>query len=38
LRWPYDKTKRKLTLARDRLGKKPLYYALHKGNLYFARR
>jgi asparagine synthase (glutamine-hydrolysing) len=32
----YDKTKRKLTLARDRLGKKPLYYALHKGNLYFA--
>jgi len=32
----YDKTKRKLTLARDRLGKKPLHYALHKGNLYFA--
>jgi asparagine synthase (glutamine-hydrolysing) len=32
----YDKTKRKLTLARDRLGKKPLYYALHNGNLYFA--
>jgi asparagine synthase (glutamine-hydrolysing) len=32
----YDKTKRKLVLARDRLGKKPLHYALHKGNLYFA--
>jgi asparagine synthase (glutamine-hydrolysing) len=32
----YDKTKRKLTLARDRLGKKPLHYAFHRGNLYFA--
>ena len=32
----YDKAKRKLTLARDRLGKKPLHYALHNGNLYFA--
>ena len=32
----YDKAKRKLILARDRFGKKPLYYALHKGNLYFA--
>ena len=32
----YDKTKRKLILARDRLGKKPLHYALHKGILYFA--
>src|SRR5271157_2379041 len=32
----YDKTKRKLTLARDRMGKKPLHYALHNGNLYFA--
>jgi asparagine synthase (glutamine-hydrolysing) len=31
----YDKVKRKLILARDRLGKKPLHYALHKGNLYF---
>ena len=31
----YDKTKRKLLLARDRLGKKPLHYALHNGNLYF---
>jgi asparagine synthase (glutamine-hydrolysing) len=32
----YDKTRRKLTLARDRLGKKPLHYALYGGNLYFA--
>ncbi len=32
----YDKTKRKLTLARDRLGKKPLHYALHDGKLFFA--
>jgi asparagine synthase (glutamine-hydrolysing) len=32
----YDKHKRKLILARDRLGKKPLHYALHNGNLYFA--
>ncbi len=32
----YDKPQRKLTLARDRFGKKPLHYALHKGNLYFA--
>ena len=32
----YDKARRKLILARDRLGKKPLHYALHKGNLYFA--
>ena len=32
----YDKTKRKLILARDRLGKKPLHYAFHNGNLYFA--
>jgi asparagine synthase (glutamine-hydrolysing) len=31
----YDRTKRKLVLARDRLGKKPLHYALHKGKLYF---
>ena len=27
----YDKNKRKFTLARDRLGKKPLHYALHEG-------
>jgi asparagine synthase (glutamine-hydrolysing) len=32
----YDKRKRKLVLARDRVGKKPLHYALVKGNLYFA--
>ncbi|MFZ1919712.1 MAG: asparagine synthase (glutamine-hydrolyzing) [Terriglobales bacterium] len=32
----YDKTKRKLILARDRLGKKPVHYALHNGKLYFA--
>ncbi len=32
----YDKSKRKLVLARDRLGKKPLHYAFHRGNLYFA--
>jgi asparagine synthase (glutamine-hydrolysing) len=32
----YDKHKRKLILARDRLGKKPLHYALHNGKLYFA--
>ena len=31
----YDKNKRKLLLARDRLGKKPMHYALHNGNLYF---
>src|ERR1022692_1933406 len=32
----YDKTKRKLILARDRLGKKPLHYALLQDKLYFA--
>jgi asparagine synthase (glutamine-hydrolysing) len=32
----YDQTKRKLILARDRLGKKPLHYALLKDKLYFA--
>src|SRR5258705_4887631 len=32
----YDKHKRKLILARDRLGKKPLHYALHNGKLYWA--
>src|SRR5271170_2927063 len=32
----YDKKKRKLVLARDRVGKKPLHYALLKDKLYFA--
>jgi asparagine synthase (glutamine-hydrolysing) len=32
----YDKIKHKLILARDRLGIKPLHYAHHNGNLYFA--
>src|SRR5271163_4196687 len=32
----YDRTKRKLVLARDRLGKKPMHYALLKDKLYFA--
>ena len=31
----YDKPKRKLILARDRFGKKPLHYAVHDGKLYF---
>ena len=31
----YDSRKRKLVLARDRLGKKPLHYAFVNGNLYF---
>jgi asparagine synthase (glutamine-hydrolysing) len=31
----YDFRHRKLLLARDRLGKKPLHYAVHKGTLYF---
>jgi asparagine synthase (glutamine-hydrolysing) len=32
----YDERREKLLLARDRLGKKPLYYAQHRGRLYFA--
>ena len=32
----YDKVKRKLVLARDRLGKKPLHYAQVGNKLYFA--
>src|SRR5580700_3200882 len=32
----YDTKQDTLLLARDRLGKKPLHYALHQGNLYFA--
>ncbi len=31
----YDEKKKSLLLARDRLGKKPIYYALHEGRLYF---
>lgn len=31
----YDERKRGLLLARDRLGKKPLLYALHQGRLLF---
>jgi asparagine synthase (glutamine-hydrolysing) len=31
----YDEKRKSLLLARDRLGKKPLYYALHGGRLYF---
>lgn len=31
----YDLRNRKLLLARDRLGKKPLHYAVHNGILYF---
>jgi asparagine synthase (glutamine-hydrolysing) len=32
----YDERQASLLLARDRMGKKPLYYALHHGCLYFA--
>ena len=32
----YDEKSKSLLLARDRLGKKPLYYALRDGRLYFA--
>ena len=31
----YDERQGSLLLARDRLGKKPLHYALHQGRLYF---
>jgi len=31
----YDESKKSLLLGRDRLGKKPLYYAEHQGRLYF---
>jgi asparagine synthase (glutamine-hydrolysing) len=31
----YDERRQSLLLARDRVGKKPLYYALHDGRLYF---
>jgi len=32
----YDERHHRLLLARDRLGKKPLFYAVHKGRLLFA--
>jgi asparagine synthase (glutamine-hydrolysing) len=32
----YDERQGKLLLVRDRLGKKPLHYALHDGTLFFA--
>jgi asparagine synthase (glutamine-hydrolysing) len=32
----WDSRRGRLVLARDRLGKKPLYYSLHDGNLSFA--
>lgn len=32
----YDEKRQKLLLARDRLGKKPLYYAQHDGRFLFA--
>jgi asparagine synthase (glutamine-hydrolysing) len=32
----YDSRRRQLYLARDRLGKKPLYYVVHEGQLAFA--
>src|SRR5215470_542925 len=31
----YDKERKSLLLARDRMGKKPLYYAQHRGRFYF---
>ncbi|UCP09946.1 asparagine synthase (glutamine-hydrolyzing) [Pseudomonas sp. MM213] len=32
----WDRTRETLTLARDRIGEKPLYYGLSKGALFFA--
>src|SRR6476660_7059056 len=32
----WDERRQSLLVARDRLGKKPLHYALHNGQLYFA--
>lgn len=32
----YDSRKKRLFMARDRIGKSPLYYAIHQGTLYWA--
>ncbi|MBX9767941.1 MAG: asparagine synthase (glutamine-hydrolyzing) [Bdellovibrionales bacterium] len=32
----YDKSKNQVILGRDRMGERPLYYAHHKGSLFFA--
>lgn len=32
----YDSRQRRLFMARDRIGKAPLYYAVHQGTLYWA--
>jgi len=32
----WDERRQSLLIGRDRLGKKPLHYALHRGTLYFA--
>ena len=32
----WDSTRRELFAARDRVGEKPFYYAIHEGRLYFA--
>jgi asparagine synthase (glutamine-hydrolysing) len=32
----WDRTSRRLFMARDRFGEKPLYYSIHKGGLLFA--
>lgn len=32
----WDKTEKKLTLARDRMGVKPLYYSIYQDGIYFA--
>jgi asparagine synthase (glutamine-hydrolysing) len=32
----YDSRQKKIFMARDRIGKSPLYYAIHQGTLYWA--